>query len=728
MKKIIILSIFLLMACAIYAQSIMSIKVIDAETSEPLVGANVYWQNVHSGTSTNEAGMAIISSFPDLPAFLIISYVGYKSDTMHIIQSLSYIEVRLQAVVELGATTVTARAKSQFVSTLDPLKTEVISQFELRKAACCNLSESFQTNASASVNYEDALTGAKQIELLGLRGLYAQNTIENTPSLRGLSASYALDNIPAPWIESISVAKGAPSVRAGYEGVTGSINVQYKEPEDIGKLYLDVFANHTGRIEGNWMSAVKKDRWGTAFFANGAMTRDRADRNNDSFYDQPEVKQLNLMNRWDLYRERVEAEFLIKGLHENRQSGQLSAPFGEGASEGRYGIGITTSRVEGFAKTGFLLPGFPEKSIGLTTSGFYHQQDSYFGLKEYKGRQGSFFANALYQGYINNTHHGILAGASIMYDDYDERVNGVRIARKDVIPGLAAEYTYKYLDKLTLVTGFRLDFPNRFKPQFNPRLHVRYQPVEGTTIRLAAGRGFRIPNIYAENVFMFASSRDIVLFEQPGYESAWNAGLSFVQKFELANRSNTIVLDYYHTRFTNQVIIDIDNGMNMVHVYNLDGQSYSNSFLAEWNIEPVNRLDIKLAYKWDDVRLEMKEGLLQRAMLSPHRGLLTLSYKTKDEKWMFSSNAAIHGRHRFPVSFDGDVQRFSPRFVIWGAQITYYQQQWEFFAGSENLLHVRQTNPIIGADNPFGNHFDTFQVWGPVVGAVLYGGFRFHLK
>jgi hypothetical protein len=201
-----------------------------------------------------------------------------------------------------------------------------------------------------------------------------------------------------------------------------------------------------------------------------------------------------------------------------------------------------------------------------------------------------------------------------------------------------------------------------------------------------------------------------------------------VQKFELANRSNTIVLDYYHTRFTNQVIIDIDNGMNMVHVYNLDGQSYSNSFLAEWNIEPVNRLDIKLAYKWDDVRLEMKEGLLQRAMLSPHRGLLTLSYKTKDEKWMFSSNAAIHGRHRFPVSFDGDVQRFSPRFVIWGAQITHYRQQWEFFTGSENLLHVRQTNPIIGADNPFGNHFDTFQVWGPVVGAVLYGGFRFHLK
>lgn len=728
MKKYLFIPILLLLVHTIQAQPTMGIKVIDAETSEPLVGANVYWRNATSGASTNESGIAVISSFPDLPAWLIISYVGYKSDTISIMQPTSQIEVRLQAVVELGATTVTARTKSQFVRTLDPMKTEVISQSELRKAACCNLSESFQTNASASVNFEDAVTGAKQIELLGLRGLYAQNSIENTPSLRGLSVSYALDNIPAPWIQSISVAKGAPSVRAGYEGVTGSINVQYKEPADIGKLYLDVFANHTGRLEGNWMSAVKKDRWGTAFFANGAMTRDRADRNGDSFYDQPEVRQVNLMNRWDIYRERVEAKFLIKGLHENRQSGQLSAPFGEGASAGRYGIGITTSRVEGFAKTGFLLPGLPEKSIGLTASGFYHQQDSYFGLKEYEGRQGSFFANALYQGYIKNTSHGILASASIMYDDYDERVNGVGIARRDIIPGLAAEYTYKYLEKLTLVTGFRLDFPNRFKPQFNPRIHFRYEPMEGTTVRLAAGRGFRIPNIYAENVFMFASSREIVLFEQPGYESAWNAGLSLVQKFELAKRSNTLVVDYYHTRFTNQVIIDIDNGMNMVHVYNLDGKSYSNSLLVEWNVEPAERLDIKLAYKWEDVRMEMKEGLLQRAMLSPHRGLMAVSYKTKDDKWMFSSNAAIHGRHRFPVSFDGDVQRFSPRFVIWGAQITRYQRQWEFFAGSENLLNVRQANPIIGAENPFGNNFDTFQVWGPVVGAVAYGGFRFHLN
>jgi outer membrane receptor for ferrienterochelin and colicins len=710
------------------AQTFITVLVKDKDTKEALSGANVYWAGTRLGVAASIDGLANVPPPQAYPSKLVVSYIGYLPDTILFAEFKARTEVFLSATVDLEIITVTARRKDQFVRTMDPLKTEVISQSELRKAACCNLSESFQTNASANINYEDAVTGAKQIELLGLRGLYAQNTIDNTPSLRGLSVSYGLDNIPAPWIESISVAKGAPSVRAGYEGITGSINVAYKKPHDIGKLYLDIFANHTGRIEGNWMSAIDKGHWGTAFFANGAMTRDRNDRNDDSFYDQPEVKQVNLMNLWEWRNEKIESQFLIKGLHENRQSGQLAAPFGSGAENGRYGIGINTTRIEGYAKTGILLPGLPEKSLGITASGFYHQQDSYFGLKSYNGKQGSFFANAVYQGYVRNTNHSILAGASLMYDQYDEEVNRTRLQRKDIIPGIAAEYTYKYLDKITLVTGVRIDKPNRYKVQVNPRWHFRYAPKENTTIRLAAGRGFRIPNIYAENVFIFASSRDLAIFEQPDYEAAWNMGLSILQKFQLFNRPSSFNIDYFHTRFTKQVIVDIDNGMNMVHIYNLDGPSFSNSFLAEWNYEPVKGFDVKLAYRLEDVRITMMEGLLQRSMLSPHRGLAALSYKTDEEKWMFSTNVSIHGRHRFPVSFDGDEQRYSPPFAIWGAQITRYQGNWEVFFGGENILNVRQNNPIVGADNPFGNNFDTYQVWGPVVGPIVFGGIRMQLE
>lgn len=726
MKYLILLS-FLGQLFSVQAQSIM-VHVHDAETGEALYGAGVYWAETLIGAATGEDGTVMIPPPPKYPATLVATYVGYKNDSMLIEKPLHHIHFELRVAGELDETVISARRKEQFIRSLDAMKTEVISQNELRKAACCNLSESFQTNASADVNFDDAVTGAKQIELLGLRGIYVQNTIENTPSLRGLAASFSMDNIPAPWIKSISVAKGAPSVRAGYEGITGSLNVDYKNAEDIGPLFADLFVNHTGRIESNWMTGIKKEKWSTAFFANGALTRDRNDRNGDSFYDQPEVRQVNLMNKWSVDRERFESKFMIKGLSERRQSGQLSAPFGQGSDNGRYGIGIRTDRIEGFAKTGFLMPGMPEQSIGLTLSGFFHDQKGYYGLNRYDGRQGSLFASALYQGYLKNTNHALLAGATLMFDTYDEQVNDRRLSRKDIVPGLSAEYTYKHLDKITLVAGLRTDFPNRFKTQISPRLHFRYEPIEGTTLRLAAGRGFRIPNVFAENVFIFASSRQLMVLEEPRFESAWNMGVSVVQEFKLLQKPSTFVLDFFHTRFTNQVIVDIDNGQNMTHIYNLDGPSFSYSLLAEWNYEPVERLDIKVAYRYEDVRMTMERGLLQRPMLSPHRGLLVLGYTTKNERWMFNTNVSLHARHRFPLSFDGDIQSFSPRFAIWGAQITRYQGKFEFFAGGENILNVRQNNPIIGADNPFGNNFDTFQVWGPVVGAVTYGGIRMSLK
>jgi outer membrane receptor for ferrienterochelin and colicins len=706
----------------------MMVHVHDKETKDALYGAGVYWADTQIGGATDEDGVVYIPAPEKYPAVLVSTYVGYQNDSITISAYKGHLMIYLLPLAELEETLISARRKEQFIRSLDPMKTEIITQNELRKAACCNLSESFQTNASADVNFEDAVTGARQIELLGLRGIYVQNSIENTPSLRGLAASFSMDNVPAPWIKSISIAKGAPSVRAGYEGITGSMDVQYKDAEDIGKLFLDVFANHTGRLEGNWMSGIHKDKWSTAFFANGTMTRDRSDRNGDGFYDQPELRQVNLMNRWDFHNEKVESQFLIKGLSERRQSGQLSAPFGSGNDAGRYGIGIRTDRIEGFAKTGILLPGSPESSIGFTASGFYHDQKGYYGNNLYNGRQGSFFGNALYQGYIQNTNHSILAGASLMYDQYDEQVNELERKRTDIVPGIAAEYTYKYLDKITMVAGIRADFPNRFKAQFSPRWHFRYQPKEGSTIRLAAGRGFRIPNVFAENVFIFASSRQLMILEEPGYEAAWNMGASFVQEFKLGQRSSNLVFDFFHTRFSRQVIVDIDNGQNMTHIYNLDGLSYSNSFLAEWNISPANGFDIKLAYRYEDVRMTMERGLLQRPMLSPHRGLLVAAYRTNNEAWMFNTNLSLHSKHRLPVSFDGDLQRFSPRYALWGAQITRYQKQFEFFVGAENILNVRQKDPIRGADHPFGNNFDTYQVWGPIVGATAYGGIRMHLK
>ena len=723
MRYIIFITLVLLGNISIAKQQLM-VHVNDGNTSEPLIGASVFWENTTIGAATDANGMTMLNEAPKYPANLIVSYVGYQSDTILIQKFIAHLHIDLFESILLDATDVVGKKKDSYIKTFAPAKIEMISQNELRKAACCNLSESFQTNASAQVNFEDAVTGAKQIELLGLKGTYIQHTIENTPSLRGLSSSFALDNVPAPWIKSLELSKGTPSVRSGYEGVTGSVNINYKTPEDLGPLYLDVFANHTGRVEGNWISGVNKEKWGTAFFANGAMTKDKRDRNNDSFYDQTQVNQVNLMNRWEVRGDKFESRFMIKGLHESRTSGQipnddLTTP---------YQIGIKTNRVEGFGKTGFFLPGQYNRSIGLTASGFWHDQKGNYGLNNYDGRQGSFFANAMFETAIVNTAHTIFTGASVMYDKFQENINGEQINRTDIVPGLAAEYTYKYLDKITLVAGMRADFPNRFKAQFNPRLHFRYEPKIGTQIRLSAGRGFRIPNVYAENIYMFASSRSINLVETPGYESAWNFGANLIQEFRLGNVNSSIAIDYYRTNFTRQVIIDIENGDNKVDIYNLDGKSYSNSFLVEWTVTPVTGFDIKLAYRLEDVHQTMHDELVRKSMTSPHRGLVFLSYITKNEDWMFTTNLNVQSKTRFPVSFLGNTQKYSPVNAQLGVQVTRYQGAFEFFVGGENLLNIRQKNPIIGFENPFGSSFDTYQVWGSVIGPVAYGGIRFNLN
>lgn len=725
MKQILYLLIMSICITANAQQSI-EVHVEDATSKEPLYGASVFWTNTNIGSATNMEGLANIPIPSTYPSNLIVSYVGYQSDTIVVNTYQQHIHINLQESIVLETIEVKGQKKDSYIRSLDPMKTEIISQNELKKAACCNLSESFQTNASAQVNFEDAVTGAKQIELLGLKGIYVQNTIENTPSLRGLAASFSLDNVPAPWIKNIALAKGTPSVHTGFEGITGSININYKEPEDLDPLYLDVFANHTGRFEGNLMTGLKKKNWGTALLANGAFTKDKKDRNGDTFYDQPQVNQFNLLNRWEFHNDKMEGNFLIKGLRENRTSGQLSLNESQTIP---YSIDINTDRIEGFSKIGFFLPGHLERSIGVTTSGFWHNQKGKYGLNNYDGMQGSFFGNLQYHGLIKNTNHAIFAAASVMYDYYDENINDTPLKRTDIVPGLAAEYTYKYLDKITLVTGLRTDFPNHYKAQINPRIHFRYQPKEGTQIRIAGGRGFRIPNVYAENIYMFASSRSIEVLENPGFEAAWNTGISLIQEIPLGKIKSSLAVDYFHTNFTHQVIVDIENNLNEVHIYNLNGnKSYSNSLMVEWTIEPITGLELKTAYRLEDVKQSMHGELLRKNMLPMHRGLFALNYKTKDKHWMLSTNINIQGKSRYPISALNENQQYTPIRPILAAQITRYQGNFEFFVGGENLLNIRQFNPILGYENPFGNNFDTYQAWGSPIGAVAYGGIRFHLK
>ncbi|MCX6295571.1 MAG: TonB-dependent receptor, partial [Bacteroidetes bacterium] len=468
----------------------------DKGLNEILPGANVYWKGTSIGTSTDINGKFQVPNPEAVPSKLIISMIGFMSDTMTIEKpDQSNIKVVLKSSITLKTVNIEAKQNSTMYSTFNPINSEVISGKELLKAACCNLSESFSTNASVDVAFTDAVSGAKKIQMLGLDGVYTQVLSENMPMLRGLSAAYGLNYIPGTWIDNILVTKGTGSVVNGYESISGQINLEFLKPQNQKKrLFINLYANEKGRDEINVHLAKKfNTKWTTLLFTHLSDMSMKNDANKDGFLDMPLTRQYNIFNRWDYHNQKnFEQQFGIKALYEMRQGGQTNFNYTrDHDSTSAYGIGINTTALEYFTKTGFMFPSRPLKSIGIQTSGKWQQQEMYFGVRKYNGVQKNFYANIIYANFINNTDHKYKLGASYMLDDYSEKYNDSSFARTESVPGVFADYTYTHPDNFSIVIGGRADYHNMYGIQYTPRLHLRFNATKSTTFRLSGGRGFR---------------------------------------------------------------------------------------------------------------------------------------------------------------------------------------------------------------------------------------------
>jgi outer membrane receptor for ferrienterochelin and colicin len=701
----------------------------------PLPGANVYWLETQQGIATDIDGRFELVRPSGEESNLIVSYIGYVSDTIPIEEGQQQIDVVLAAVATLGETVITGWQPGTFISRMDPMATEVITSKELLKAACCNLSESFETNASVDVNYSDAVTGAKTIQLLGLAGIYTQMMTENFPNLRGLASTFGLGYIPGPWMESIQVSKGASSVINGFESITGQINVEYKKPATSEKLYLNLFADHMGRVEANANAGVQiNEQWSTLLFGHVEDRFIRDDMNHDSFMDQPLIRQYNLFNRWEYQGKKPwHIQLGIKLLDEDRTSGQMDFDPDKNTEEqpGIYGIQVDTRRYEGFSKVGRVLERRKETSFGLINNFTWHDQKSLIGLNRYEGHQVSWYSNYLFSTYIRTIDHKITTGASFSYDSYDEMYNDSSFARNEAVPGLFAEYSYNIHEKFTLLAGLRMDYNSIFGFFFTPRLHLKFLPDEHTTIRISLGKGTRTANVFAENGAVMASSRTIMVLEPLDQEQAWNFGINLSRHFELGSRELQFNADYYRTQFVNQVILDMDRDLHRAYFYNLDGRSYSNSFQAEAVYNPADRLDVTLAFRYNDVKATMNGELQRKPLVNRYKGLLSVSYKTRLNKWQFDVTTQLNGDSRLPDTQSNPEEyrreNKSPVYVLLNAQVSKFFRRWDVYAGVENLTNFTQHDPVIAADDPFGLYFDASMVWGPIVGRKFYAGIRFRI-
>lgn len=705
----------------------------------PLTGASVFWSGTTLGAITDTAGHFSIprSSQSNL---LIFSFVGYVNDTIRV-GADSEVSVLLKNEATLGEVVVRGSA-NMVLDRLSPHQTEIITTRTLAKAACCNLSESFETNASVSVSYSDAVTGAKQIQMLGLSGTYVQTNVENIPTIRGLATTFGLNYVPGTWIQSIDVGKGAGSVVNGYESMTGQINVELQKPDTQEKLYLNTYVNNFGRGEVNLNLAHQlSEKWSTGLLTHASALRNRVDNNNDGFLDLPLYTQFNAINRWKYQDKNLMAQFGVKALYEDRLGGQNNFHSENKGSTQVYGFGNKVNRLEFFSKSAKLFPDKPYKGLGLILNGSFHDSKSYFGTTNYDGRQQTLYGNLIYQSIIGNTNHSYKTGVSFMLDDYNEKFKDTTLLRKEYVPGVFFEYTYNQLDKFVLVAGTRLDFHNLYGKQFTPRLHLKYSLDDNTTLRASIGRGFRVANPLAEYYGNLVSSRKVVFLEQLKPEISWNYGASLTKEFDLKGMKGNWITDFYRTDFENQLVADFENP-GYTYFYNLKGKAYANSFQTEVNLTPVKRFELKLAYRFLDVKQSLgapsnEDVLLPKMMVSKNRVLFNSGYALPYDKWKFDFTVQWNGKRRMPeleahsnhetFSYSNMKTTMAPAFYNLNAQVTRTFPKWDVYLGGENLTNFRQKNPIVDPTNPFGNNFDAGIAWGPVVGRMIYAGMRFKI-
>ena len=704
----------------------------------PIIGANVYWEGTTIGTATDLSGRYSIQEAPSFPATLSVSFVGYTLDGKEIIDNeyLFY----MKPSIELKEVKVKGNVSTTKISTINPINTQIISTGEIQKAACCNLSECFETNNTVDVSYSDGVSGIKKIQMLGLDGKYIQITSELIPLIRGMQRSYGLSYTPGSWIESIQIIPGSGSVVNGFESFTGQINLEYFKPEGSDKLNLNIYANSEGKLENNLILTKKNGNWRSNLFTHisyfdreidyhGSYPdhSDHSNKTGDKFLDMPRIKQFALLNRWKYYgSEKYRFQINLRAILEERIAGQITT---DENIITPYTVNIDNQIIQLYTKFGKIQS--DQKSIGSQTSFTLHNQEAKFGNNIYTGIQESFSINIIEQNQFKDKHV-LKYGASYFADRFTESFDGNiekpyhLKKRVDLVTGIFSEYQFNN-QKFNVVSGLRADYYNiQNKIYYLPRINMKYNPGERTAIRFSSGRAFRISNVFSENMSFLASSRSIIIGDDLRPEVGWNYGINLSHCFYLLNKEGTLNLDIYKTIFEDQIVINIED-QDELSFTNLNGKSFANIIQIGLDYNITKNLQMRLGYKKNKSISTFNRVEKQLPLQPEERAIINFSYKTISDKWHFDITANYIGRSRIP-EINTVADNFSPPFYLFNSQITRKWDNLDVYIGGENLANYTQPNPIIDVENPLGDDFDASLIWGPVMGRNIYVGIRYKIK
>ena len=765
----------LLISPMLRAQEVQG-TVCDAE-QQPLVGAAVYWAGTTVGASTDAEGRFRLHRVKGYDR-LVATYLGYLNDTLQIAAGIDRADFTLQSEgLELESVVVEGSDGGNYIRRDGLMKNETISFAGLCKMACCNLAESFENSASVTVGYSDAISGARQIKMLGLAGTYTQILDENRPIMRGLSAPYGLSYTPGMWLNSIQVSKGVASVTAGHEAVTGQINLEYRKPTDDERLFLNLYLDDELRPEINLSTAfpvTKDEKLTSILLLHGSMDTDarsmhHMDRNGDGFRDLPKTDQLNIANKW-LYSadNGTQIRWGWKFVQENRLGGMLHYKKSMrdemlehwDQPDAMYGSHIRNRNANGYLKIGMPVGAavYDEEeqdelrsNIAFVADFDHFDEEAYFGLNDYAGNENALSVNLMYNHYFT-PRSSLIVGVQGHLQYFRERllnrtpwiaeapVRDYNLDRNEREAGAYAEYTYTIKEKFSLVAGLRGDYNGYYDRFFaTPRGHLRWNITPTTTLRASAGLGYRSTNLITDNIGALATGR-LIGFLGTDFdgldrmEKALTVGGSLTQSFKLVQEEDaTLSFDYFRTQFSRSVVTDQEYDPNAILFYGSEGRSYTDTYQVDFTWTPVERFDIFATFRYTDSEMTIRRpdgtvAHVERPLVSKYKALLNLQYATRFRRWVFDATAQLNGSMRIPTQTGNlDDSYRSPRYPVFFAQVSHKIGKFDLYAGCENIGDYRQKDPILCADAPFSTGFNSMNVWGPLMGRKFYIGLRLNI-
>jgi outer membrane receptor for ferrienterochelin and colicins len=704
MKPFLLLLIFFLHTHDIYATNParIQIDVKDESSRQPIAGATIHFAGKH--LISDENGRIMIESESKTKGS--ITAVGYQDAIANIDPLFPVITVfmvqmdnQLDNVVVSGS----LRPMSKLASPI-PVESYNARYFKTNPTPSLFDAVGMINGVQNQVTCNVCNTG--EIRINGLDGPYTMVLIDGMPIVSSLSTVYGLSGIPNSMVKRIEVVKGPASTLYGSEAVAGIINIITVDPLTAHKLSGDINLSSIGELNTDLSTKFNVGKATSLLGLNYFNYTQPRDINNDNFTDVALQKRLSLFNKWSFdRRNNLPASLAIRLLTENRWGGEMQWTPAFKGSDSLYGESIDTRRVELLSQYGI------SKNLISEFSYNYHFQDSYYGKTWYRASQHTAFGQLRWS--KEKGKHHWLAGVPmrlIQYDDNTaatEKESGVNAPSLQSMVGAFAQNEYNFSDKFMMLTGLRYEYTNVQGSVLAPRLAIKWQPASNQTLRLSAGNGFRVVNLFTEDHAALSGFREVEIKNELKPERSWNTNINYAAQVNTKNGIINVDVSGFYTWFTNRIVPDYDTDPQKIIYDNLDGLAISRG--ASTNIDWVSKKGIRagIGATFMDVFVQEPDdaGQMQKQaqVYAPKwSGNYSLSVPIKKWKTNFDLTGTFSGPMRLPV-FPHDLRpEYSPFYTLLNLQATHkFSHKFEVYLSAKNLLNFIPKNPILHPDDPF---------------------------